>query len=58
MGQSLGGDMTSKKCGLSQSKSQPVEMHELTGALLPELLELPVLWSMPMQLTNSSSPWL
>ena len=31
MKQSLGGDRTSKKCGLSQSKSQPVDMYELRG---------------------------
>ncbi len=50
MGQGLGGDRTSKKCGSSQSKSWPVEMHELAGALLPEVSKVPVLWIMPMQL--------
>ena len=42
MQQSLGRDRTSKKCGSSQSKSQSVEAYEVTGALLPELLKLPV----------------
>lgn len=60
MVQSLVGDRTSKKCGSSQSKSQPVEMHELAEGLLPELLKVPVLWSMQCscELTNSSSPQL